>query len=175
MALAMVAFGGLAAFAMAGDQRVATGGDPYRVTASKLRDELVARGVEARFVPAPGGVETLAGVAKMPGAEPAGFEFRLYPSSDQATVRGLGRMRSTDFGWPREQLHFVFESRIRGVLGNVAFAEYEWFDLNTHRSRVAAIESQLAEQRLLRAIDDALFASYPASDPYVHALSSSPG
>jgi hypothetical protein len=110
----------------------------------------------------------------MAGAEPIGFEFRLYPSSDQATVRGLGKMRSTDFGWPKEHRGFIYEPQVRGVLANVAFAEYEWFDLHTHRSRVAALKSQRAEQRLMRALDDALFGSFPRKDPYVHAVLPTP-
>jgi hypothetical protein len=173
-ALALIMVGVAAAVALALDGRVASGGDPYRVTAGRLRDELAAKGVEARFVSAPGTVPALAGVAKLGDAEPVGFEFRLYPGSDEATVAGLGRMRSTDFGWPREQLGFIYEPRIRGVLGNVAFAEYEWFDLHTHLSRAAALRSQLAEQRLLRALDDALFGSFPAGDPYAHAQLAAP-
>lgn len=170
LAVAVIVVGVLAAVAMAVDGRVASGGDPYRVTAGRLRGELAAMGIKARFVHARGPVPALAGVADMGGAEPVGFEFRLYPSSDQTTVRDLGTMRSTDFGWPKEQLGFIYEPRIRGVLGNVAFAEYEWFDLNTHRSRAAALRSQLAEQRLLRALDDALFGSFPAKDLYAHAV-----
>lgn len=170
LSLVVIAVGVLAALALAVDGRVASGGDPHRVTASRLRAELAAKGIEARFVQAPGPVLALAGVAHMGEAEPVGFEFRLYPSSDQATARGLGKMRSTDFGWPKEQLGFIYESRVRGVLGNVAFAEYEWFDLDTHRSRSAALKSQLAEQRLLRALDDALFGSFPTNDPYAHAM-----
>ncbi|HEX4463960.1 MAG TPA: hypothetical protein VH042_04890 [Solirubrobacterales bacterium] len=140
------------------------------MTSSRLRDELAAKGIEARFVQAPGPVPAVAGVAKMGNAEPVGFEFRLYADSDQATVRGLGRMHSTDFGWPKEQLGVIYQPRVRGVLGNVAFAEYEWHKLNTHGGRAAALRSQLAKQRLLRALDDALFGSFPTKDPYAHAV-----
>jgi hypothetical protein len=164
----------LAAFALGADGRVASGGDLYLVTAGRLREELAAKGVEARFVRAPGTVPALAGVARMAEAEPVGFEFRLYPSSDQATVRGLGKMASTKFGWPEEHRGVIYEPQVRGVLGNVAFAEYEWFDLDTHRSRAGALKSQLAEQRLLRALDDALFGSFPRQDPYVHAVLPTP-
>jgi hypothetical protein len=174
LATAVVLVSLLAAFALGADGRVASGGDPYLVTAGRLRDELAAKGIEARFVRAPGTVPALAGVATMAGAEPVGFEFRLYSSSDQATVRGLGRMRSTDFGWPEEHRGVIYEPQVRGVLGNVAFAEYEWFNLHTHRNRAAALKAQLAEQRLMRALDDALFGSFPGQDPYAHAVLPAP-
>jgi hypothetical protein len=105
-----------------------------------------------------------------------GFEYQVFPSGDQATVTYLGRLQTSDFGWPKPRLGIVLEPKVRGVVGNVAFAEYEWRNQrdDRHYTRKAALRSQLALQHMHRALDDALFNSFPSKDPYANALSATP-
>lgn len=174
--LAAVVCIAVAAAALAGGDRVATGGDPYRVKAERLRSELAKTGLRIRYIHPHGEpTRTVAGVAEFGWAGPIGFEFQLYPSSDQATVRGVGKLRLADFGGPAK---IIFEPKvIRGVLGNVAFAEYEIPDPGEEESapsRKIGLHRQLQVQRLNRSLDDALFNSFPAADPYANALSTTP-
>lgn len=156
--------------------RVASDGDPYRVSVHRLRSELAATGLDIRYIhPAREKGVAVTGVANYGAGGPIGFEYQIFPGSDVATVRQLGNLKAADFGW-KEKIPIVFtEHQIRGVLGNVAFAEYE--DARTSEPRVSrqrGLRIQLQRQRTTRALDDALFRSFPPSDPYAHAESSSP-
>ncbi len=154
--------------------RVASGGDPYRVSAAHLRHELTTSGIEIRFThPRGEPVPAVTGVGSS-GRASIGFEFQLYPSSDQASVRDLGRLRAPDFGWRRPHGLLAFEGWIRGVLGNVAYAQYEESLLESHETQSAFLRKEAAEMRVLRALDNALFRSFPARDPYAQALSPKP-
>jgi hypothetical protein len=152
-------------------QQVATGADPHRVTAQSLRDELQRTGLAVRFTDPKGlPVPSVTGVARH-GSAVVGFEFQLFPSSDVATVRQVGLLDAEDFGWPRRDRSFFLDRWVRGVIANVAFAEYEQNVIEGPQQTFAeAHEAQLAEQRVQRALDDALFHSFPEDDPYAHAL-----
>jgi hypothetical protein len=177
MLLAAVLGGVFIVHAMGGSQKVATGTDPYHVTEKRLRAELEKAGVPLRYVhPRNERVPTVSGAVKGNSSHRIGFEYQIFPSGDQATVAYLGRLRTSDFGWPKERLGITLEPKVRGVLGNVAFAEYEWLSHWDHRhyTHKAALRSQLVLQHISRALDDALFNSFPPEDPYANALSTTP-
>lgn len=166
-ALAVVAL----AFARSG--KVASEADPHHVPANRLRTELNRGGIQIRYVkPAHEPVPAVVGVASLAPAKGVGFEYQVFPDSDEATVAHLGKLKETDFGWPKAKLGVVFEPVVRGVLGNVAYAIYERHFLAAQGTRKEAMRIQLATQRVLRTLDDALFESFPKGDPYANALSS---
>lgn len=175
--LAVVCVGAaLVAMAVARSDRVASGGDPYKVSSQRLRRELALTGVKIRYLyPRSEPAHAVVGIARQ-GPAVIGFEFQLFPSSDEATVFDLGKLRAVDFGWPRQYRGVLLEHRTRGVLANVAFEEYEKLVLESHdrSSHNAAMADQLAAQRVHRALDNALFNSFPARDPYARALSATP-
>ena len=153
----------------AGDAAV-TGGDPYLVSAERLRSELAGSGAKIRFVaPRGGSIPSVVGVARDGGAV-IGFEFQLYPSSDAATVAAAGELRAARFGWPHRYRGFRLKVEVRGVLGNVVYAEYERGAVERDSTVREVRRRQLAHQRIMRALDDALFASFPADDPFAVAL-----
>ncbi|HZO05581.1 MAG TPA: hypothetical protein VFB52_04280 [Solirubrobacterales bacterium] len=154
---------------VAGDAGV-TGGDPYLVSAERLRSELAGSGAKIRFAASRGGaIPSVVGVARDGGAV-IGFEFQLYPSSDVATVAAAGELRAARFGWPRRYRGFLLKVEVRGVLGNVVYTEYERGAVESHSTVREVNRRQRARQRIMRALDDALFASYPEDDPFAVAL-----
>ncbi len=165
---------GLIANAVAGSHRVATGGDPHSVSAQRLKSELAGTGLAIHYLqPAGEPVPSVTGVAH-DGKALLGFEFQLYPSSDEATVSDVGKLRAKDLGWPRKYDGFLLHRLVRGVLGNVAFAEYKQGVIESHYTVAEAHEVQLAHQHIVRALDNALFGSFPSNDPYAHALLAAP-
>jgi hypothetical protein len=162
-AVVLLATGGLALSATGDTTRVSSGGDPHHVTLRELRDRLERSGVAIRPArhPAPSR-STIAGVASA-GRAMIGFEFQVFSSSDVATIRGLGRLRPPDFGWPPTRFDPLYRTWIRGVLSNVAYAQYE---IETDRQ----LGAEPARRRIIRALDDALIGAFPADDPYVHAM-----
>jgi len=164
------------AVAIASNQRVASGGDRYRVSARRLRSELAKTGLDVRYVhPRHEPTSAVVGVARSLPANPFGFEYQLYRSSDEASVSALGKLKAGAFGWPKPHLGVIFEPVVRGVLGNVAYAIYERSFLREKEgSRAKAWEVQLTVQRTQRELDDALFNTFPPRDPYANALSNNP-
>jgi hypothetical protein len=82
-------------------------------------------GIEIRFIqPTHEPVRTVAGVGGS-GRSSIAFEFQLFPTSEQAKVEDLGNLKPREFGWSAAPLFVDWEPRIRGVLANVAYAEYE--------------------------------------------------
>ena len=163
------------AFASGGGTQVAFEGDPFVVTPTQLKSGLSKAGLKVRYVKGAAGPATeVAGVAHLQD-HLIGFEFQLFPASDEATVRYVGRLQAPDFGWPKNIYHGMkFKTWVRGVLGNVAFAEYERSPLRKHFTPAEARRSQLTYQSLRRRVDDALFRSFPENDPYVHATAVKP-
>ena len=160
---------------VAAAEKVAVGGDPYVVSEQRLKDELIATGVAIQFHTVEfGEVPSVVGVASDGGAA-IGFEFQIYPSSDEATAWDLGELPAAAFGWPPKYKDFLLQVEVRGVLGNVAFAEYERGAVESASTAKEVNERQRSEQRVVRALDDALFGSFPPADPYVHALANEPG
>ncbi len=161
--------------ASGGYRKVATNSDPHCLTAQSLRLHLERSGLAIRFIrhvdePVP----SIVGVARR-GSEVLGFEFQLFPSSDEATVSRVGRLEAADFSWPPRFHGFLLGRWVRGVIANVAFAEYERNVVEGPRQSVGeAHRAQLDEQELQRAVDDALFSSFPARDPFAHAVSGRP-
>jgi hypothetical protein len=169
----MGVFAVVVAIALASGHRVASGGDPFHLTAERLKGRLAVSGIDITYVDE--NKRRLEGVARYGRGGPIGFEFRLFNSSDVATIKGIGRLRPSDFGWSKPHLGVTFEVTDRGVLGNVGFAEYELRYLEGRGlSRREIVEAQLAKQRILRGLDDALFSAFPSDDPYVSALSATP-
>ena len=127
-ALAVVAIAATGALALASSQQVASGGDSYRVTPQRLRSELTKTGIELTFLHPPSEPTTaVVGVVGSAPGERIGFEYQLYQSSEEATVEGLGKLPPATFGWPKPSLGEAFEPIVRGVLGNVAYAIYEFW------------------------------------------------
>jgi len=163
-AVAVVSMGAVLAVVLAvtGSSQVADG-DPHRVTVGQLRDRLERSGLQIRTIREPTrSIPTIVGVASA-GHAAIGFEFQVFPASDVATVRKLGRLRSTDFGWPPARFNPLYRTWIRGVLGNVAYAQYE---IETDGQLLA----ESARRRIVQMLDDALFSSFSPDDPYAHAL-----
>ncbi|HZO05580.1 MAG TPA: hypothetical protein VFB52_04275 [Solirubrobacterales bacterium] len=160
---------------VAAAEKVAIEGDPHVVSEQSLKDELMKTGVAIQFHTVESGeVPSVVGVARDGGAV-VGFEFQLYPSSDEATAWDLGELPAAAFGWPPKYKDFLLKVEVRGVLGNVAFAEYERGVLESQSTVKEVNERQRSKQRVARALDDALFGLFPSSDPYVHALATVPG
>lgn len=157
-----------AAAAMAGgSDRASTGGDPHRVTVQRLQAELGRSGLAIRPVrPSLRTPRVVSGVAS-DGAVEVGFEFHVFRSSDEATVRRLGRPRPRDFGWTTRPGVTPVRTRIRGVLANVAYAQYE---LEGRRLPGGHVRNDAARRRLIRGLDDALFRAFPPDDPYAQPL-----
>lgn len=161
----------VAAMAIAGGgQRVATGVDTYRVTGKHLRKSLRKSSINIHFIqqenePLP----TVSGIGTSGEAE-LGFEFQIYPSSREATIAALGTLRPRDFGWSVIGSRERWLRRIRGVLANVAYAQYEVEVERPRETARAYLRREAAHRRVLRALDDALFASFPVDDPYAYAL-----
>lgn len=154
--------------------RVSTGGDPYEVSAKRLRHELEATGIAIRFIPQKTIrlVESVVGVGRVGRAE-IGFEFRLYPSSDRASVRQMGRLKARQFDWRDPRRISGMDVKLRGVLANVAYAQYSPIS-EVRESTQAYLQLDAQHRRVLRALDDALFGSFPRSDPYAYPLSATP-
>jgi hypothetical protein len=148
--------------------------DPYVLTVGRLRNHLSQTGIHIRFSSVRGeSVPTLRGVASV-GPELVGFEYQLFPSARLASTRNLREVQAEDFGW-RERPGLASERPwIRGILSNVAFAEYEKLPLPSHRSRRSHFPDLVDRQRILRGLDDALFSAFPAGDAYVHPRLKSP-
>ncbi len=155
------------------DTVVAAHGDPHTITEQRLMHELAASGLRVRYIESHRAVSAVAGVARA-GTAKLGFEFQLFPRSDEATVGGVGRLRPADFGWPKAGGLFGFERQIRGVLANVAYAQYEEFPVEGHETRNAYLRKEADRRRIVRGLDDALFASLPSRDPYAHSIRISP-
>lgn len=153
--------------ALSRSEPVAVGGDAYVVDPDQLRTELRRTGLEINYSE-PLGNETSAviGTASKGGVE-VGFEFRLYPTSDSATIAGLGRLGPNVFGWRPSPL---YSERIRGVLANVAYAQYEHTPVGSERSVARYLKRSAALRHVQRSLDDALFGAFPEDDPYAHAL-----
>jgi hypothetical protein len=167
--LLAVLVGGVAAAAisLAGEpMQVSTGGDPHRVTVQRLRMELGRSGLEIRPLrPSARAPHVVSGVAYN-GPVEVGFEFQVFRSSSEATIRRLGRLRPRDFGWERPPAT-LYRTWVRGVLANVAYGQYE-----LERSRLPGgyLRNDAARRRILRALDDALFRAFRPDDPYAHPL-----
>jgi hypothetical protein len=175
IALAVMVGACVCTSALAGSARVATAGDRHVVTAERLRSELRKANIEIRYThPMSEPTAAVVGAARAAPAGAIGFEYQLFSSSALATIRYAGKLRPKDFGWPRSKLGVVFEPIVRGVLGNVAYAIYERHFLRQEGTREEATEVQLSVQRTVRAMDDALFKSFPPRDPYANALSTGP-
>jgi hypothetical protein len=143
--------------------RVASDGDPHRVTVRHLREALANSGLTIRPARTPSpSASTITGVASVDDVK-IGFEFQIFSSSDVATIRRLGRLRPTDFGWPPARFDPLYRTWIRGVLGNVAYAQYE---VETDQQLLA----ERARRRVIRELDDVLFGLFPSGDPYANAL-----
>jgi hypothetical protein len=171
----VVAVFAVGALAFASSRQVAFEGDPHHVSAGRLRDELKQGGVRVRYLkPVHEPVPSVVGVASVAPARGIGFEYQVFPSSDETTVAQLGKLKEADFGWPKAKPGVVFEPVVRGVLGNIAYAIYERHFLTEKGTRKEAMRLQLATQRVLRTLDDALFESFPDRDPYANALSPTP-
>jgi hypothetical protein len=167
----VVAVFAVGALAFASSRQVAFEGDPHHVSAGRLRDELKQGGVRVRYVKP---VPAVVGVASVAPARGIGFEYQVFPSSDETTVAQVGKLKEADFGWPKAKPGVVFEPVVRGVLGNVAYAIYERHFLAEKGTRKEAMRLQLATQRVLKTLDDALFESFPDRDPYANALPPTP-
>jgi hypothetical protein len=174
--LVVVAITATAALALADSQQVASGGDSYSVTAQRLRSELTNTGIELTFLHPPHEPTTaVVGVAGSAPGERIGFEYQLYGSSDEATVENLGKLPPNVFGWRKPGHNQIFEPIVRGVLGNVAYAIYELGFIERPKDpRLEALERHWNPQRTLRALDNALFESFPPGDPYANPLSANP-
>jgi hypothetical protein len=162
-----------------GKPDVATGGDPNTVSTAQLEAGLAKIGVKIQYVDASEPVPAVVGLASVSPASPVGFEYQVFPSSDQATVADLGKLPPHTFGWKKPRASFYYEPTIRGVLGNVAYAIYEdpeEVDVEPSAKMLSAGVRgyQLAAQKVSRGLDDALFDAFPANDPYVNALSPTP-
>jgi hypothetical protein len=108
-------------------------------------------GVRVRYVkPVHEPVPAVVGVASVAPARGIGFEYQVFPSSDETTVAQLGKLKEADFGWPKAKPGVVFEPVVRGVLGNIAYAIYERHFLAEKGTRKEAMRLQLATQRVLR-------------------------
>lgn len=146
------------------------GGSVDRVSTKQLRSELE----QAKVSIQPGSdtsASTVSGVASQ-GRAAIGFEFRVYPSSDEATVRGLGNLSLGDLGYPSPN-GVTVKKVIRGVLGNVAYAQYRVErDWKTER---AYLEENESRREVIRELDDALFRSFPPDNPYAQPLLSASG
>jgi hypothetical protein len=161
-----------------GAPAVASGGDPNVVTTTQLKEGLAKIGAKIRYVDAREPVPALVGLASKEPTVPIGFEYQVFPSSDQATVAHLGKLSAQTFGWRKPTSGIIFEPLVRGVLGNVAYAVYEDNEHDRHRrpheTAAEAHRFQLAAQAIRRGLDDALFDAFPADDPYANALSPTP-
>lgn len=168
--LAVIVMAALVAVAVGDTHRSASDGDPYRVTPLRLIRELdKAQGVDVRFTkPSGEPVRTIAGVGSSGGVAIA-FEFQLYPTSDEATVEQLGRLKPRDFGWTGGRW-VEWEPRLRGVLANVAYAQYErrHIYVENHETVSEYLHDDASRRRVQRALDDALFDVFPASDSFAH-------
>lgn len=158
-----------------GNSQVATSGDPYAVTPKRLKRELREDGIDVRFIHTKrvAHAKSVAGVGSL-GRAGIGFEFQLYPSSDQASVRRLGQLSRRRFGRIGQRPISGIDVKLRGVLANVAYAQYQPYWEGNSESRRAFLRFDAQYRRVLRALDDALFASFPRDDPYAHALSAVP-
>jgi hypothetical protein len=144
-------------------ERVATGGDPYLVTPDRLQQELAAAGVQIEYARPARSRSTVSGVASL-GHASVGFEFQIFPGSDGATVRGLGKLGLRHFDWRRPRGLFDLRKSIRGVLANVAYAQYELELLEAHDPPGTYLRRDRQRRRLRRALDDALFNAFPSND-----------
>jgi len=63
---------------------------------------------------------------------------------------------------------------IRGVLANVAYAQYEIEPRSASRTMQTYLRSEGIRRAIRRALDDALFRAFPKDDPYAHALEAAP-
>jgi hypothetical protein len=142
--------------------------DPYVLIAGHLRNHLNQTGIHIRFSSVRGeAIPTLRGVASV-GPELVGFEYQLFPSARVASTRNLRHVQAEDFGWQERPGRASERPRIRGILSNVAFAEYEKLPLPSHRPRRSHFPDLIDRQRVLRGLDNALFSAFPARDAYVH-------
>jgi hypothetical protein len=173
---AVLAVAATGALAVASSQQVASGGDSYSITAQRLRSKLTNTGIELTFLHPPNEPTTaVVGVAGSAPGEQIGFEYQLYPSSDEAKVANLGKLPPRVFGWRKPSHNQIFEPIVRGVLGNVAYAIYELWSIERRKApRLEALERHWNPQRTLRALDNALFESFPSGDPYANPLSATP-
>jgi hypothetical protein len=173
---AILAVAATGALALASSQQVASGGDTYSVTAPRLRSELTKTGIELTFLHPPNEPTTaVVGAAGSAPGERIGFEYQLYGGSGEATVENLGKLPPNVFGWHKPGPNEIFEPIVRGVLGNVAYAIYELGFIERQKSpRLEALERHWNPQRTLRALDNALFTSFPSRDPYANPLSVTP-
>jgi hypothetical protein len=150
---------------------VAAGGDPYVVHPDRLRAELGQTGLDISYSGQNGkDMPAVIGTASQGDVE-VGFEFRVYPTSNSATISGLGRLQPRIFGWNPSPLYSM---RIRGVLANVAYAQYELVSLGAERSVAVYLARSAAHRHVQRSLDNALLRVFPKDDPYVHALESTP-
>jgi hypothetical protein len=149
----------------------AVGGDPSVVHRDQLREELDRIGLDIEYAAqrqdtAP----AIVGTASERGVQ-LGFEFQIYPTSSSATIAQLGRLAPRVFGWRPSP---YYSSQIRGVLANVAYAQYERTPVGSERSVALYLERSAALRRIQRSLDDALFGAFPEDDPYAHALDITP-
>lgn len=128
-----------------------------RVSEAELRRSLEASGltIEWRKARAGDGAEAvLAGVASDRGRDAVGFEF-VIASDEHADVERLGRVK----------LRNVDEPEVRGVLGNVAYANYPLRD-----RRGETVEAA----RTIYRLDDALFRVFPPDDAIAYPVRAKP-
>jgi hypothetical protein len=108
------------------------------------------------------------------GPELVGFEYQLFPSARAASTRDLRKVRAEDFGWRERPGRASERPTIRGILSNVAFAEYEKLPRPSRRTRRSHFPDLIDRQRMFRELDNALFSAFPVRDAYVHPRSKSP-
>lgn len=148
--------------------------DPYVLTAGRLRNYLNQTDIHIRFSSVQGeAVPTLRGVASV-GPELVGFEYQLFPSVRAASTRNLRKVQAEDFGWRERPGRASERPWIRGILSNVAFAEYEKLPLPPRRPRRSHFPDLVDRQRMFRELDNALFSAFPAHDAYVRPRLKSP-
>jgi hypothetical protein len=128
-----------------------------RVTEAELRRSLAASGLTIEWREARGGdgaEAVLAGVASDRGRNAVGFEFVLS-SDEHADVDQLGRV----------EFRNASEREVRGILSNVAYANYPLLD-----RRGETVEAA----RTIYRLDDALFRVFPPDDAVAYPVRSSP-
>jgi hypothetical protein len=128
-----------------------------RVTEAELRRGLERSGLEIEWREGrdgDGAEAVVAGIASQDGRGAVGFEFVLS-SDEHADVDSLGRV-----SFPQ-----VKEPEIRGILSNVAYADYPLLD-----RRGDTIESDTTVHRL----DDVLFGLFPPDDAVAHPVRTEP-
>lgn len=169
IAAAVLAVAGGAIWAIASRDRAVAG---PRTTAANLRRQLDRTGLTITYRTGRTGdgvVAVVAGVVHVHGGR-FGFEFDLTkgrPPTDADVGRAGFPVSWYDNGAVRSPVQpppRYADPNIRGVLGNVAYANY-FYGGDYPRGPLAVARNK---------IDDALFASFPPDDAEAHAIVSKP-